>query len=646
MSMENLGPYTNFHELNQDWFLQEFNKLVAHWIAMQKNFDSLQDAFNDLKNYVQDYFKNLDLQEEINNKLDEMIESGEFTEILNKLFKNKFTFEGVFEIYDYIKYFGYYAQGICSNDKYHFISATKINTNSTLFMKYSKETKSLVGVLQGNYYHANSLVFNENTNEIYSLNALEYSNDKYVSNSNITVIDAETLTFKREITTNIEYPSAIGINKNKLYVIASNKKVYNVTDNNILCTLNYNVTGTWQGGTIDDNFIYLITSRPNYILLFTHDGNFYGGCSLVDGIKNLYNLYEIEDIVIYNNTVYLLNNDFNNSNNIKTDSAYNRINVFKCPLFGLFQTTYNKTNTFINQIYVNKSFIGIPDGSENKPFTDIDSALNLIKACRPGKFNIILQSTVEGNVIIENICGCDIRITNGKIDGSFKISDGNISFNNLEFITSDPINFEDGTANVFINSTKLMINVVFNNVTFSNECTYNVRCLNSSGLINFNDCKHNGPGIVNISGGGIVISTNDNGTYRVPDNNVFKSSIYTSQFKGFIGNGRHVFIDNLSTIKPNVKTKITDDSILANSTIKITFDGGNGILMYGDSKSSISNITKIINGVFYILRVSVTIDDNSLTWNGIKINLTDGTYENITSENFINITHIKNVEIF
>ena len=24
MSMGNLGPYTNFHELNQDWFLQEF----------------------------------------------------------------------------------------------------------------------------------------------------------------------------------------------------------------------------------------------------------------------------------------------------------------------------------------------------------------------------------------------------------------------------------------------------------------------------------------------------------------------------------------------------------------------------------------------------------------------------------------------
>lgn len=84
MSMENLGPYSNFHELNQDWFLNEFNKVIAQWKAMQKNFDSLQDAFNDLKSYVQDYFKNLDVQEEINNKLDDMYDNGLFEVLLNK----------------------------------------------------------------------------------------------------------------------------------------------------------------------------------------------------------------------------------------------------------------------------------------------------------------------------------------------------------------------------------------------------------------------------------------------------------------------------------------------------------------------------------------------------------------------------------
>lgn len=88
MSMENLGPYSNFHELNQDWFLNEFNKLVEQWKAMQKKFDSLQDAFNDLKSYVQDYFKNLNVQEEINNKIDSLVADGYFDTFLNDYFKN------------------------------------------------------------------------------------------------------------------------------------------------------------------------------------------------------------------------------------------------------------------------------------------------------------------------------------------------------------------------------------------------------------------------------------------------------------------------------------------------------------------------------------------------------------------------------
>ena len=42
----------------------------------------LQDQFVILKNYVDNYFDNLDVQEEINNKLDEMADNGELTDII------------------------------------------------------------------------------------------------------------------------------------------------------------------------------------------------------------------------------------------------------------------------------------------------------------------------------------------------------------------------------------------------------------------------------------------------------------------------------------------------------------------------------------------------------------------------------------
>lgn len=83
MSME-LGPYTNFHELNLDWFMNEFNKVLAEWAAMNKRFSDLNAAFNDLRNYVHDYFNNLDVQEEIDNKLDSMAKDGSLYAIIRK----------------------------------------------------------------------------------------------------------------------------------------------------------------------------------------------------------------------------------------------------------------------------------------------------------------------------------------------------------------------------------------------------------------------------------------------------------------------------------------------------------------------------------------------------------------------------------
>lgn len=54
--------------------------------AVNENADAvteLQVKFNELKTYVDTYFENLDVQEEINNKLDELVESGELQRILN-----------------------------------------------------------------------------------------------------------------------------------------------------------------------------------------------------------------------------------------------------------------------------------------------------------------------------------------------------------------------------------------------------------------------------------------------------------------------------------------------------------------------------------------------------------------------------------
>lgn len=52
------------------------NKTMENVNKLSENFDELQNAFNTLKTYVENYFDNLDVQEEINKKLDEMSSNG------------------------------------------------------------------------------------------------------------------------------------------------------------------------------------------------------------------------------------------------------------------------------------------------------------------------------------------------------------------------------------------------------------------------------------------------------------------------------------------------------------------------------------------------------------------------------------------
>ena len=52
---------------------------------LQEKFTELNAAFDELQSYVEHYFDNLDVQEEINNKLDAMVENGTFTELITPI---------------------------------------------------------------------------------------------------------------------------------------------------------------------------------------------------------------------------------------------------------------------------------------------------------------------------------------------------------------------------------------------------------------------------------------------------------------------------------------------------------------------------------------------------------------------------------
>ena len=94
---ENKYPYTDFHELNLDWFLAQFKILHDNWEelkednqefknAMEQSFNTLDETVQNFIRFVNNYFANLDVQQEINNKLDAMAADGSLSALIKPMF--------------------------------------------------------------------------------------------------------------------------------------------------------------------------------------------------------------------------------------------------------------------------------------------------------------------------------------------------------------------------------------------------------------------------------------------------------------------------------------------------------------------------------------------------------------------------------
>lgn len=62
--------------------VEYLNKVITSQNEVQENVEALNNAFIELKDFVDNYFKNLDVQDEINNKLDEMVADGTMAELV------------------------------------------------------------------------------------------------------------------------------------------------------------------------------------------------------------------------------------------------------------------------------------------------------------------------------------------------------------------------------------------------------------------------------------------------------------------------------------------------------------------------------------------------------------------------------------
>lgn len=77
----------NQNEQN-DSITNMYNAFLALQTYVNNTKETLEDAFNELDDYVRNYFDNLDVQEEINNKLDQMLEDGVLEQIIEQFIQS------------------------------------------------------------------------------------------------------------------------------------------------------------------------------------------------------------------------------------------------------------------------------------------------------------------------------------------------------------------------------------------------------------------------------------------------------------------------------------------------------------------------------------------------------------------------------
>ena len=330
------------------------------------------------------------------------------------------------------------------------------NDTDSVAMLFNSSGDTISTYTLEGHKHCNSIVYDE-TNEIF-----------YIANGDGTV-DLYNNTFEYQDTLTIEDLYAVTMYEDKIYGLKTTKKIYDFEEQTEI-TLNYNNTRVPQDFTIFNDYIFLLFSDSNCILILDMEGNLIRCLDMGLG-NNLFPYGEFESIFVYNNNIYI------GSMSYFSESLRDNF------LIQYFKTSINEqidnsasTSVSNYNFYVDSTLRNNPRGTEDSPFNylvELSLVLMYRKILNP---SVVINNFIDSNKLIgtftANIYNKSSKtilmkiynsIINLRGDSGFTAFNGNIYNSQVSMRDSIVVacNFEDSIIN--INDNAIVTNGTFMN---------------------------------------------------------------------------------------------------------------------------------------------------------------------------------------
>lgn len=426
-----------------------FSKVVEYLNKMKDNvnltgqqMENLTNAMIELQDYVNNYFNNLDIQDEINNKLDEMATDGTLENIINQeIFgelNNKVDNEKLYgmkinstRLYrklienglNTMKTGDFYAfgQGFCMINENKCVMALTNNVdnsnNNARIIEINLTNGSILREVIAPFGHCNGLSYNPDDGLIYiaGCSTKNPQTGALIRSNKLFILTYEDFSYSNvEISTEITGISYDKISK-KLYASINNENDASIMELNkenytIINTINLITNTVTSSGrqniVVNDNKIYRILANPNVIKLYNIDGSFINNFVFNEFMDESYFIGELQDIDIIGDYIYFNSSIFEN-----VDCPLSIVNIGKTSL-----TKNIINNNFFSQypyrnitLYIDNTTENFnPNGTTNNKFNELLEAVYFLESPTGKRF----KSVINFNNSNIEYSGCKISCNN------------------------------------------------------------------------------------------------------------------------------------------------------------------------------------------------------------------------------------------